>query len=88
MRLPRIFTMGHTQAAAEHQRPTLEELALHNAYERKHSKLHAILRGLWDDSEEHFEVVVKGDFDDVIEVFETLKENGNLMGIEMHEVNS
>ena len=78
--------MGHKNPCPETQRPTLEELALHNAYERKHSKLHAILRGLWYDSEEHFEVVVKGDFDDVIEVFETLKENGNLMGIEMHEV--
>lgn len=79
--------MSHKKATPDHERPTLDELAMHHAVERKYTKLHAVIRGLWDETEEHFSVEIKGDFDDVVEVFETLKEcNGNLMGIELHDI--
>lgn len=81
-----FHTMGHTKATPENQRPTIEELEAHNLYAQKHTRLNVLIRGLWQDSEASFEVQVKGDFDDIIEVFESLKDNGNLMGIEMHEL--
>ena len=79
-------TMSHKKPTPEHLRPTLAELEVHEAYQRRNSKLHAVIRGLWDETEEYFEVNIKGDFADVIEVFEMLKDNGNLMGIELHEI--
>ena len=78
--------MSHTKATPEHQRPTLDEMEVLDRFAQKHTHIHVIIRGLWEDSEAPFEVVAKGHFDDVVEVFETLKDNGNLIGIEMHEI--
>ena len=76
--------MPHKKATPEHLRPTLEDMQAREAFHRKSVPFHAIIRGLWDSTEAHFEIILKGDFADVLETFETLRENGNLMGIEMH----
>ena len=89
-RAPVFQTMGHTKATPENQRPTLLELEIRDQFTRINGlrPMHAIIRGCWSETEVYFEIQLKGDFDDVTEVFETLKDNGNLMGLEMHEVES
>lgn len=76
--------MSHTRATPNTQRPTLDELRIHDRFVQRHQRISAVIQGLWEDSEEPFKIQVTGDYDDVLETFETLKENGNLMGLDMH----
>ena len=74
--------MPHDNPTPESERPTLEEMELRDAYAEKHTTITIEARGLWEDSEEEFRVLIKGDSCDVREVIENIKDDGNLMGLE------
>ena len=78
--------MPHRKATPECQRPTIAELEFHEAASRMERKGIAKILGAWDDSEAVFSIEVRGDWADIIEVYETLKESGNLLDIELQEI--
>ena len=78
--------MSHKQATPNEQRPTFEELRWLDAYAQRERFCIVEVRGLWDQSEREFKVILKGCGADVHETIEMLKENGNLMGLEFFDI--
>ena len=81
--------MPHTKATPTNQRPTIEEMKFHEAahLQEPHFVIYKIT-GKWSlNLESNFDIIVKGDIADVQEVYEMLRENGNLVDLKTECIN-